>query len=261
MIAAGGTGGHFFPAEALAAELVARGQRVALMTDARSGGLASPAFAGRERFVLRGAGIAGRGVLRGAGAVASLARRHGAGAAACWRGCDAGGGGRLRRLSLASRRCWPRGCCAGVRRSCCTSRTPCWAAPTASSRAAPIVLALSHRRDRRACRTACAPASPATRCARRSPRCAAAPYAPPDGRNPAAGARRLARRARVQRRRAGGARARCPRRCARGCAWRSNAAPRTSTRVRAAYAAAGIAAELAPFFADVAGRLARARIW
>ena len=46
VIAAGGTGGHFFPAEALATELLARGQRVALMTDARSGGLQSPVFAG-----------------------------------------------------------------------------------------------------------------------------------------------------------------------------------------------------------------------
>ena len=48
VIAAGGTGGHFFPAEALAAALIARGRRVALMTDARSGGLNSPVFAGRE---------------------------------------------------------------------------------------------------------------------------------------------------------------------------------------------------------------------
>jgi UDP-N-acetylglucosamine--N-acetylmuramyl-(pentapeptide) pyrophosphoryl-undecaprenol N-acetylglucosamine transferase len=73
VIAAGGTGGHFFPAEALAAELVARGQRVVLMTDARSGGLSSPAFAGREQYVIRGAGIAGRGLWRGAKAVGSLA--------------------------------------------------------------------------------------------------------------------------------------------------------------------------------------------
>jgi UDP-N-acetylglucosamine--N-acetylmuramyl-(pentapeptide) pyrophosphoryl-undecaprenol N-acetylglucosamine transferase len=73
VIAAGGTGGHFFPAEALAAELVARGHRFVLMTDARSGGLASPVFAGRETHVLRGAGIAGRGVWRGAKAVGSLA--------------------------------------------------------------------------------------------------------------------------------------------------------------------------------------------
>lgn len=73
VIAAGGTGGHFFPAEALAAELARRGQRLALLTDARSGGLASPAFEGRERFVLHGAGIAGRGVLRGASAAAALA--------------------------------------------------------------------------------------------------------------------------------------------------------------------------------------------
>ncbi len=72
VIAAGGTGGHFFPAEALAAELVARGQRIALMTDARSGVQASAVFAGAERFVLRGAGLAGRGA-RAAWAAAALA--------------------------------------------------------------------------------------------------------------------------------------------------------------------------------------------
>ncbi len=73
VIAAGGTGGHFFPAEALAAELGQRGHRVALMTDARSGGLHSPVFEGREVFVLRGAGLAGRGVraVAAAGALAA----------------------------------------------------------------------------------------------------------------------------------------------------------------------------------------------
>ncbi len=65
IIAAGGTGGHLFPAEALAVELTARGERVALMTDARSSAFASNAFSGAERFVLKGEGIAGRGV-RGA---------------------------------------------------------------------------------------------------------------------------------------------------------------------------------------------------
>ncbi len=73
VIAAGGTGGHFFPAEALAAELFARGHRVVLMTDARSAALQSAVFAGREQFVLRGAGIAGRGAVRAARAVLSLA--------------------------------------------------------------------------------------------------------------------------------------------------------------------------------------------
>ncbi len=73
VIAAGGTGGHFFPAEALAVELVRRGQRVALMTDARSGGLTSKVFEGRERFVLSGSGIAGRGVVRAMKSVAALA--------------------------------------------------------------------------------------------------------------------------------------------------------------------------------------------
>lgn len=74
IIAAGGTGGHFFPAEALAAELIARGRTVALMTDARSGGQTSAVFAGSERFVLSGSGIAGRGftkAMRGAAALAT----------------------------------------------------------------------------------------------------------------------------------------------------------------------------------------------
>lgn len=74
VIAAGGTGGHFFPAEALASELLARGHRIVLMTDARSGGLRSEVFANAETFVLAGAGIAGHGALRGARAVAALAR-------------------------------------------------------------------------------------------------------------------------------------------------------------------------------------------
>ena len=73
VIAAGGTGGHFFPAEALAAELQKRGHRVALMTDARSGALVSEIFGACERHVLRGAGIAGRGTLRAATAALSLA--------------------------------------------------------------------------------------------------------------------------------------------------------------------------------------------
>ena len=73
VIAAGGTGGHFYPAEALAAALVARGQWVVLMTDARSGGLKSQVFDPRNQYVLPGAGIAGRGLVRGVKAVGALA--------------------------------------------------------------------------------------------------------------------------------------------------------------------------------------------
>ncbi len=74
IIAAGGTGGHFFPAEALAAELIRRGERVALMTDARSSSYASPVFANAERFVLKGSGLAGHGVLGAARGALALAR-------------------------------------------------------------------------------------------------------------------------------------------------------------------------------------------
>jgi len=74
VIVAGGTGGHFFPAEALASELLARGRRIVLLCDQRSAGLGSAVFAGHERFVIHGAGIAGRGLLRGAAAMVALAR-------------------------------------------------------------------------------------------------------------------------------------------------------------------------------------------
>lgn len=82
VIAAGGTGGHLFPAEALAAELLRRGERVALMTDARSTAYDSAAFANAERFVLSGAGLSGRGFSRAAKGAMKLmagtfqARRH-----------------------------------------------------------------------------------------------------------------------------------------------------------------------------------------
>jgi len=71
VIAAGGTGGHFFPAEALAAALIARGERVVLMTDARSAATSSAVFGGCEIHVIAGAGIAGRSLRRAvAGALA-----------------------------------------------------------------------------------------------------------------------------------------------------------------------------------------------
>ena len=73
VIAAGGTGGHFFPAEALAAELVSRGHRVVLMTDTRAAAKLPASLAAREVVVLRGAGIAGRGLRRQAAAICALA--------------------------------------------------------------------------------------------------------------------------------------------------------------------------------------------
>jgi UDP-N-acetylglucosamine--N-acetylmuramyl-(pentapeptide) pyrophosphoryl-undecaprenol N-acetylglucosamine transferase len=73
VIAAGGTGGHFYPAEALAAELILRGRWVVLMTDARTVVPRSSVFFSRSQYVLPGAGIAGRGTIRAGKAVFAMA--------------------------------------------------------------------------------------------------------------------------------------------------------------------------------------------
>ncbi len=62
VLAAGGTGGHLFPAEALAHELKARGWDVHLATDARAQRFAG-AFAEDHVHVIRSATIAGRNPL------------------------------------------------------------------------------------------------------------------------------------------------------------------------------------------------------
>lgn len=74
VIAAGGTGGHFFPAEALATELARRGHPLVLMTDTRAGRRTHGVFADAEQHVLRGAGIAGHGMSRKLGGALALGR-------------------------------------------------------------------------------------------------------------------------------------------------------------------------------------------
>lgn len=72
VLTAGGTGGHVFPAEALAEELMARGFRLAFVTDRR--GQAFGGVLGRvETYRIRAGGVAGRGVLSKIKAVADLA--------------------------------------------------------------------------------------------------------------------------------------------------------------------------------------------
>ena len=74
VIAAGGTGGHFFPAEALGAQLVSRGHRLVLMTDRRGGRREAGVFAHGPQHVLAGAGVAGRGVAAKLAGLAAVAR-------------------------------------------------------------------------------------------------------------------------------------------------------------------------------------------
>jgi UDP-N-acetylglucosamine--N-acetylmuramyl-(pentapeptide) pyrophosphoryl-undecaprenol N-acetylglucosamine transferase len=68
VLAAGGTGGHLFPAQALAGELVRRGQRVVVMTDGRAQNYGH-AFPGAEIATVPAATFAGRSKL---GQVAAL---------------------------------------------------------------------------------------------------------------------------------------------------------------------------------------------
>lgn len=62
-LAAGGTGGHMFPAEALARELIARGVGVALVTDARGGGFRGD-LAGIETYRIAAGAMAGAGLVK-----------------------------------------------------------------------------------------------------------------------------------------------------------------------------------------------------
>jgi hypothetical protein len=112
VIAAGGTGGHMFPAQALAEALLARGWRVVLSTDARGA---------RMRGEFSGGGHAAGGAL-GHALRAAARRREAAGAAShCGRRAEKRGahahrpaGGWWRALAAIRRsRRWRRpGCCA-----------------------------------------------------------------------------------------------------------------------------------------------------
>ena len=123
VIAAGGTGGHMFPALALAAELEQRGQPVLLACDQRG---ARYLPAGMRARMIRAASPSGSMSMRLRG-VAELALGFAQSLAFLQPAAAAGGGG-VRRLRLgAGRPCRP-GCWAS--RPWSTSRTPCSAAPT-----------------------------------------------------------------------------------------------------------------------------------
>jgi UDP-N-acetylglucosamine--N-acetylmuramyl-(pentapeptide) pyrophosphoryl-undecaprenol N-acetylglucosamine transferase len=71
VLAAGGTGGHVFPAEALASVLLERGHRLALVTD-RRGQAYGGALGTIDTHRIAAGGIAGRGLLAKARAVSAL---------------------------------------------------------------------------------------------------------------------------------------------------------------------------------------------
>ncbi|MGE5514921.1 MAG: undecaprenyldiphospho-muramoylpentapeptide beta-N-acetylglucosaminyltransferase [Bacteroidota bacterium] len=71
LLAAGGTGGHVFPAEALAQSLMERGYRLGLVTD-RRGHAYGGTLGSLETFRISAGGIAGRGLLPKIRGVAEL---------------------------------------------------------------------------------------------------------------------------------------------------------------------------------------------
>ncbi|HTH17081.1 MAG TPA: UDP-N-acetylglucosamine--N-acetylmuramyl-(pentapeptide) pyrophosphoryl-undecaprenol N-acetylglucosamine transferase, partial [Magnetospirillum sp.] len=71
LLAAGGTGGHVFPAEALAQVLMDRGWRLGLVTD-RRGHAYGGTLGSLETFRIAAGGIAGRGLMSKVRAVAEL---------------------------------------------------------------------------------------------------------------------------------------------------------------------------------------------
>ena len=72
MLAAGGTGGHLFPAQALAGELMRRGRRVVVMTDGRGHNYGN-AFPGAEIETIPAATFTGRSMLGRVGAIGVIA--------------------------------------------------------------------------------------------------------------------------------------------------------------------------------------------
>ena len=62
VLAAGGTGGHVFPAEALAAELAGRGVRLALVTDRRGSSLGG-GLGAVETHRIRAGAVAGKSIV------------------------------------------------------------------------------------------------------------------------------------------------------------------------------------------------------
>ena len=142
VLATGGTGGHVFPAEALAGELEARGVPFALVTDSR-GRQWQGALSRRPIHYIHSAspsGSLGQRLM----AMMSL----GLGLFDAWRALGRIGPSAV--VGFGGYASVPTMVAARLRRlpACCTSRTPCWAGPTAWCWAASARIATSFDRTR-----------------------------------------------------------------------------------------------------------------
>lgn len=253
VIAAGGTGGHMFPAQALAEEMLARGWRVRLSTDARGASYAGgfPAAVGRD--VVRAGTFARGGPLARLAVPLRIARGIAAALAAFRRdppACVAGFGGYPAVPALAA--AWMLGLPRLIHEQ---NAVPGRVNRAFATRVACVACGTWPARLPRGARGV-----PVGNPVRAAVLAARAPYVPPGG-GPlhllaiggSQGARLLATRVPE-------AIALLPADLRARLAIAHQIRPEDRGAAEAAWAAAGVVAELAPFFADVPARLAAAQL-
>ena len=259
LLAAGGTGGHLFPAEALAHELLgprldgAPGDRQPGRALCRQfPGAARPSDLRRRRSASKNPLALARSfwtILRGVRQASAADRRMKPAAVVGF-----GGYPTLPPLYAATRRGVP---------TLIHEQNAVMGRANKALAARVSAIAGGFLADGDGALSAARPCSPAIRCGQRSWPQRQTPFDAPEADGPfrllvfggSQGAPVLLRR------RAAGDRAACPSDSARAAAHHPAGAPGRRSAVREAYASLGVEAEVSPFFSDMAGAHRRKRIW